>query len=106
VKQPESHAALILNPKPAGHLQPEVSMKAGGQTVEESPTTLCERDRRLRAELILEEALEMIKALGVHVYDFTGTEITNESRREGDLRCEVGLMKSSTSSRRSTGAAT
>ena len=65
-------------------------MRAGGQTVEDRPKTPCESDRELRAELIFEEALETISALGVRVYDFTGTEITSKSRRDGDLRFEVG----------------
>tara|TARA_R110000824_G_scaffold15044_7_gene63635 strand:- start:8238 stop:8708 length:471 start_codon:yes stop_codon:yes gene_type:complete len=65
-------------------------MRAGGQTVENRPKTPCEWDRELRADLIFEEAMETIKALGIHVYDFTGTEITSKSRREGDLRFEVG----------------
>lgn len=90
VTSSESQSAVILNPKSACQLRTEVFMEAGGQTVEESPTTPCERDRELRADLIFEEAMETIKALGIHVYDFTGTEITSKSRREGDLRFEVG----------------
>jgi predicted HAD superfamily Cof-like phosphohydrolase len=64
-------------------------MQASGQTVEDRPKTPGRDDRHLRAELILEEALETITALGCRVYDFTGTLIDSNATSEGDLRIEA-----------------
>jgi predicted HAD superfamily Cof-like phosphohydrolase len=90
VKESATEPATVEPSISQCQIRTEEFMRAGGQTVEDSPTTPCERDRELRADLIFEEAMETIKALGIHVYDFTGTEITSKSRREGDLRFEVG----------------
>lgn len=64
----------------------EIFMNASGQTIRSRPGTPDERDRLLRANLILEEALETIDGLGCQVLDFTNTRISPKSP---DLRVEV-----------------
>ncbi len=54
-------------------------MRQAGQDVPAAPTVPDEETRRLRAKLILEEALETVKALGV------GVRVTTEDGREVDF---------------------
>lgn len=53
-------------------------MESGGQTVNDSPTHLSAADSELRARLILEEAFETCRALGVLVLNDEGEEIEFE----------------------------
>ncbi|MBT8399749.1 MAG: hypothetical protein KJO98_04675 [Rhodothermia bacterium] len=70
-------------------------MQKVGQTIPEEPEIPDAHTRTLRAKLILEEALETIEALGVHVaagrgdvevqLTSDGTELTFEATKEVDL---------------------
>jgi predicted HAD superfamily Cof-like phosphohydrolase len=64
----------------------EIFMKAAGQTIRSRPGTPDEAERKLRAKLILEEALETIDGLGCQVYDYTNTRLLP---KQHDLRIEV-----------------
>lgn len=53
-------------------------MESGGQTVNNSPTHLSAEDSELRARLIMEEAFETCRALGVVVTNDEGDDIEFE----------------------------
>lgn len=64
----------------------EFCMRCAGQTVREVPSRPTDDELLLRAKLIIEEALETCRALGVLIRDFTDAEVDLD-----DLNFEVGL---------------
>jgi len=65
----------------------EFCMKAAGQKVRERPATPTAAENLLRAQLIVEEAIETVRALGCVIRDFTDNEITQLGR---DYTIETG----------------